>query len=318
MMAWRLIPAAVVLASLIPALARAEQGVSREGLTITRVLDPTGEPVAVRDVTQIWIWIERDRRWDDRAPQDEQQPQTVMWTMGPKPEIVRRLEDGAIAVSNQHFLLAKPGNKAELHFETEAAHPMSATAEFAEGDLTFVTPGPVLAGPAPNAQRRAGVADAVSLRLVDPEVRPVPGARVASRAFRHPIQEEESMEMFVGGERAPASDRHGVVVLESGHPVFIFDTNRFSMHLYGLAVDIYHLDGELVVDQRETGSVVHEVVVWLYEQPEVTNIGSPWALDGFGGRSFTDLVHQDHLHVEAGDRPEEPPERYAGLADPEE
>ncbi len=26
-------------------------------------------------------------------------------------------------------------------------------------------------------------------------------------------------------------------------------------------------------------------------------IGSPWALDGLGGRSFTDVVHQDHLHI---------------------
>lgn len=33
------------------------------------------------------------------------------------------------------------------------------------------------------------------------------------------------------------------------------------------------------------------------DQPEVSQIGAPWALDGYGGRSFTDVVHQDHLHV---------------------
>lgn len=108
---------------------------------------------------------------------------------------------------------------------------------------------------------------------------------------------------------------YGVVVLETGHPVYIFDTDRISTHLYGLAVDIYHLDGTLVVDDRDEGSVTHQLAEWLHDHPDVTNLGSPWALDGFGGRSFTDLVHQDHFHVEAGPRPDGPPPHRDDLAD---
>ena len=29
----------------------------------------------------------------------------------------------------------------------------------------------------------------------------------------------------------------------------------------------------------------------------VSEVGSPWALDGYGGRSFTDDVHLDHVHI---------------------
>lgn len=89
----------------------------------------------------------------------------------------------------------------------------------------------------------------------------------------------------------------GVITLRSGHPVNVFETDRVSHHTLGRAVDIHTVAGVEVVAQREEGSPAHDLVRWLYEQPEVVSIGSPWALDGFGGRSFTDPVHQDHIHV---------------------
>ena len=49
--------------------------------------------------------------------------------------------------------------------------------------------------------------------------------------------------------------------------------------------------------RNPSGTGPYRFVEWLYEQPEVKQIGSPWALDGFGGRSFTDIVHQDHIHI---------------------
>lgn len=90
---------------------------------------------------------------------------------------------------------------------------------------------------------------------------------------------------------------YDVVTLSSGHPFHVFGTDRQSRHTQGEAVDVYLLDGERVVDLREKGSAAHDLVTWLYDQPEVANIGSPWALDAYGGRSFTDRVHQDHVHV---------------------
>lgn len=98
---------------------------------------------------------------------------------------------------------------------------------------------------------------------------------------------------------------YGVVVLDTGHPWEIFGTDRQSKHTMGQAVDIHWIgdeDGRLVIQDRQEGSATHELVRWIYDQPELSEVGSPWALDGFGGRSFTDQLHQDHLHIGVADR----------------
>lgn len=98
---------------------------------------------------------------------------------------------------------------------------------------------------------------------------------------------------------------YGVLVFDTGHPWNVFGTDRPSKHSEGRAVDIYRVDGRPVIEQRDDGSDVLRAVEWLYEQPEIAEIGSPWALDDRGGRSFTDDLHQDHLHV-AVYRPAQP------------
>ena len=97
--------------------------------------------------------------------------------------------------------------------------------------------------------------------------------------------------------RAAEHTPFGVIVFDSGHPWNIFGTDRMSDHSRGVAVDVHRIGDRLVIDDRAEGSVTHDFVSWLYDQPDLANIGSPWALDGFGGRSFTDLLHQDHLHI---------------------
>lgn len=94
-------------------------------------------------------------------------------------------------------------------------------------------------------------------------------------------------------ERTP----YTVVTITSGHPRRVFGTEKVSDHTRGRAVDIALLDGTPVVEVRHEGSPAHTLTRQLWEDPDVRQIGSPWALDGYGGRSFTDLVHQDHLHV---------------------
>jgi hypothetical protein len=94
-------------------------------------------------------------------------------------------------------------------------------------------------------------------------------------------------------ERTP----YGVVVLETGHSREVFGTDRTSRHAEGRAVDLYRVGDEHVIEDREVGSATHELVRWLYDQPELSEVGSPWALDRFGGRSFSDELHQDHIHV---------------------
>jgi hypothetical protein len=94
--------------------------------------------------------------------------------------------------------------------------------------------------------------------------------------------------------------RFEAVVLDTGHPRQVFGTDRLSAHTRGLAIDIHELDGRRVVDDRDRDSHTHRVVRWLFAHPDVRRVGSPWALDAFGGRSFTDVVHQDHIHIEVG------------------
>lgn len=104
---------------------------------------------------------------------------------------------------------------------------------------------------------------------------------------------------------------YGVVTLATGHPENVYGTERMSHHTIGRAVDIYRVGDRRVVDDHDDSSETRAIVDWLYDDPRVLQVGSPWDLDGDqssdGGdstRSFTDAVHQDHIHlavVAAGD-----------------
>lgn len=97
---------------------------------------------------------------------------------------------------------------------------------------------------------------------------------------------------------ADATGDLGVVVLESGHPYNVYGTDRMSDHMRGRAVDLYRVAGELVIEGRTSEtSATHAAVRTIYDDPAGAVVGSPWALDEYGGRSFTDPVHLDHIHM---------------------
>ncbi len=84
-----------------------------------------------------------------------------------------------------------------------------------------------------------------------------------------------------------------VHVFYSAHPVNVFPTTRPSAHTVGRAVDVWALDGIPVVDQ--------EASPWrafMAAAPDAgaTNVGGPEELQP-AARYFTDLVHQDHVHL---------------------
>ena len=89
----------------------------------------------------------------------------------------------------------------------------------------------------------------------------------------------------------------GVVALASGHPHNVFAKSYASNHTLGRAVDVYRLGGVVVVDGRFDGSFTHETLQWLYEREELHKVGGPWDIDGSLRRSFSNSVHQDHLHI---------------------
>jgi len=93
-----------------------------------------------------------------------------------------------------------------------------------------------------------------------------------------------------------------VVVLATGHPHYVFETDRVSHHAVGQAVDINRIGDRLVIDDRHPDSTTRAIIGWLLLHPDVLQVGSPWDIDGpASSRSFTDPVHQDHIHLAVGD-----------------
>lgn len=96
-----------------------------------------------------------------------------------------------------------------------------------------------------------------------------------------------------------AADRRAiaVLVLRTGHPANVWATSRPSAHTSGFAADLYAVAGTLVVRQRGAASPARQLAAELIEAGAV-QVGSPFALPPGGRRSFTDEVHQDHIHVQ--------------------
>jgi len=96
---------------------------------------------------------------------------------------------------------------------------------------------------------------------------------------------------------AAERQRISVSVLRSGHPREVWQTSRLSAHSRGFAADIYAVNGRLVIRQRRPGSAAHTLAARLVTGG-AAQVGSPWVLAPGGSRSFTDDVHQDHVHVQ--------------------
>ena len=103
---------------------------------------------------------------------------------------------------------------------------------------------------------------------------------------------------------------YSVTVLRSGHPRKVFGASSTSNHTVGRAVDIWAVDGTPVVQQHAGITYSESDVVradrkrpafratqTMLRTADLSEIGSPWNLDPSGQPSFTDPVHQDHLHV---------------------
>jgi hypothetical protein len=90
-----------------------------------------------------------------------------------------------------------------------------------------------------------------------------------------------------------------VATLVSGHPHDVFGTDKMSRHTSGHAVDVYRIEEARVIDDRSEASVTHSTVAGWCTRDDVSSIGSPWRFEDSEGtcRSFTDRVHQDHIHI---------------------
>ena len=84
-----------------------------------------------------------------------------------------------------------------------------------------------------------------------------------------------------------------VSVVRSGHPLYVFGTNRLSDHPKGRAVDVWALDGHPLVVHRN-----HDLAIAGMELAVAHgayNVGGPVLLSG--PEYFSDNTHQDHIHL---------------------
>ena len=86
-----------------------------------------------------------------------------------------------------------------------------------------------------------------------------------------------------------------VSVVKSGHPLYVFGTNRLSDHPRGHAVDVWAIDGYPVVNPANRALV--ESVMRLGASLGAYQVGGPVDLDGGGLQYFSDNTHHDHIHL---------------------
>ncbi|MGW0200457.1 hypothetical protein [Nonomuraea sp. NPDC003201] len=84
-----------------------------------------------------------------------------------------------------------------------------------------------------------------------------------------------------------------VTVLSTGHPFKVFDSPSVSNHTRRRAVDIWAIDGKRVAAKDVRVRAVMETAL-QYGSDEV---GGPWAFSTRYGGSFTNTVHDDHVHI---------------------
>ncbi len=89
--------------------------------------------------------------------------------------------------------------------------------------------------------------------------------------------------------------RIGVSVVRSGHPLYVFGTDRLSDHPQGRAFDTFRIDGHLVVDRRTPRRLVTSYMEAAAAAGSY-NVGGPYLL-GAAPQWFSDRTHHDHVHA---------------------
>jgi hypothetical protein len=89
--------------------------------------------------------------------------------------------------------------------------------------------------------------------------------------------------------------RIGVSVVRSGHPLYVFGTDRLSDHPPGRAFDTWRIDGHPVVDPATSRRLVTDYMRAAASAGSY-NVGGPYLL-GAAPQYFSDATHHDHVHA---------------------
>ncbi len=90
--------------------------------------------------------------------------------------------------------------------------------------------------------------------------------------------------------------RLGVSVLRSGHPRYVFGTDRVSEHTLGRAFDTWQIDGHPVVDPSTSPGLVTGYLLAV-ARAGAHNVGGPYPMPSGTAQFFTDPTHHDHVHA---------------------
>ncbi len=125
--------------------------------------------------------------------------------------------------------------------------------------------------------------------LRDPRIGLPPAARadVASGTVHDSVLEA----MLAVSPRWPI----GVSVVRTGHPTYVFGTDRPSDHPLGRAFDTWRIAGLAVVRPSTPPSLVRDYMEALASAGSY-NVGGP-VLPGAPPQFFSDRTHHDHVHA---------------------
>lgn len=87
----------------------------------------------------------------------------------------------------------------------------------------------------------------------------------------------------------------GISVIRSGHPLYVFGTDRLSDHPRGRAFDTWQIDGQAVVAPQTPRSLIIGYMERLAALGSY-NVGGPVLL-GNAPQYFSDNTHHDHVHA---------------------
>lgn len=118
---------------------------------------------------------------------------------------------------------------------------------------------------------------------------PAAGADIRSTAV-HPSVPKAMLDLA-------GTYRMSVSVVRSGHPLYVFGTNRPSDHPRGRAFDVWRINGHPVVDPATSRTLI-ETFMRDAAAAGSYNVGGPILLSGGApDQFFTDATHHDHVHV---------------------
>lgn len=87
----------------------------------------------------------------------------------------------------------------------------------------------------------------------------------------------------------------GVSVVRSGHPIYVFGTNRLSDHPQGRAYDTWRIADQAVVRPSTPRGLISAYMEALAAAGSY-NVGGPVLL-GAAPQFFSDATHHDHVHA---------------------